>query len=265
MVTANADSHVFERAADLTDLRYHDRDGRPRLAYRHREGIGPTLVFLPGYMSDMSGSKANAIMAYAEAEDRACLLLDYAGCGASDGNFADQRITDWRDDVMDLVSALVLGRVVLIGSSMGGWLMLLCALAHPERVETLVGIAAAPDFTDWGFTQDEKLVILRDGRLEQPSDYDDFPYVTSRTFFDSGEANRLLGSEIAIDCPVRLIHGQDDRDVPWEYSVRLARQLRSADVHVTLVKDGDHRLSRIEDVARLLAQIEWLLESLKAS
>ncbi|QLC25570.1 alpha/beta hydrolase [Parasphingopyxis algicola] len=249
----------------MTELRYHDRKGRPRLAYRHREGIGPTLVFLPGYMSDMTGSKASAIMAYAEAENRACLLLDYAGCGSSDGEFEEQKLTDWRDDVMDLVNALVLGPVVLIGSSMGGWLMLLCALAHPERVSALVGIAAAPDFTDWGFTQDEKLTILRDGRLEQPSDYDDSPYVTSRTFFESGEASRLLGTEIAIDCPVRLVHGQQDRDVPWEYSVRLARQLRSADVHVTLVKDGDHRLSRVEDVARLLAQIEWLLASLKAS
>ena len=249
----------------MTELRYHERADRPRLAYRHREGIGPTLVFLPGYKSDMTGSKASAIMAYAEAENRACLLLDYAGCGSSDGDFEAQKLTDWRDDVMDLVNALVLGPVVLIGSSMGGWLMLLCALAHPERVSALVGIAAAPDFTDWGFTQDEKLTILRDGRLEQPSDYDASPYVTTRTFFESGEASRILGTEIAIDCPVRLVHGQQDRDVPWEYSVRLARQLRSADVHVTLVKDADHRLSRIEDVARLLAQIEWLLESLKAS
>lgn len=249
----------------MTELRYHDRAGQPRLAYRHREGIGPTLVFLPGYMSDMSGSKANAIMAYAESENRACLLLDYSGCGSSEGSFEEQKLTDWRDDVMDLVNALVLGPVVLIGSSMGGWLMLLCAIAHPERISALVGIAAAADFTDWGFTQDEKLAILRDGRLEQPSDYEGSPYVTSRTFYESAEASRLLGTEIAIDCPVRLIHGQRDQDVPWEYSVRLASQLRSDDVHVTLVKDGDHRLSRIEDVARLLAQIEWLLESLKAS
>ncbi|MBC2776203.1 alpha/beta fold hydrolase [Parasphingopyxis marina] len=247
----------------MTETRYHERADRPRLAYRHKEGIGPTLVFLPGYMSDMTGSKASALWAYAEAEDRACLLLDYAGCGASDGNFEAQKLTDWRDDVSDLINALILGPVVLVGSSMGGWLMLLCALAQPERVQALVGIAAAPDFTDWGFTQDEKLTILRDGKLEEPSEYSDAPYVTSRAFFESGEASRLLGTEIAIDCPVRLIHGQADQDVPWEYSVRLARQLRSSDVQVMLVKDGDHRLSRIEDVARLLAQIEWLLESLK--
>ncbi len=249
----------------MTDIRYHERENRPRLVYRHLEGIGPTLVFLPGYMSDMTGSKANAVMAYAEAEGRACLLLDYAGCGASDGDFREQTLSLWRDDVMGLINALVLGPVVLIGSSMGGWLMLLVAKAHPERVRALIGIAPAPDFTDWGFTQDEKLTILRDGRLEQPSDYADSPYITTRAFFEDGEAHRMLGTEIAIDCPVRLSHGQADRDVPWEYSVRLARQLRSADVQVTLVKDGDHRLSRIEDVARLLAQIEWLLESLKAN
>lgn len=249
----------------MTDVQYHDRTGRPRLAFRHREGIGPTLVFLPGYMSDMTGSKAQALWAYADAEDRACLLLDYAGCGASDGDFAAQKLTDWRDDVMDLVNAHVLGPVVFVGSSMGGWLMLLCALVHPQRIAALVGIAAAPDFTDWGFSQEDKLTILRDGRLEEPSAYDEAPYVTSRVFFESGEANRLLGAEIQLDMPVRLFHGQHDQDVPWEYSLRLARQLRSSDVHVTLVKDGDHRLSRVADIARLLAQIEWLLESLKAS
>lgn len=249
----------------MTELRHHERVGRPRLAYRHIEGEGPTLVFLPGYMSDMAGSKAQALMAYAESEGRACLLLDYAGCGSSDGEFEAQRLTDWRDDVIDLINAHVLGQVVLVGSSMGGWLMLLVALAHPERVAALVGIAAAPDFTDWGFSQDEKLAILRDGRLEEPSEYSDSPTVTTRAFFESGEASRVLGTEIAIDCPVRLIHGQQDRDVPWEYALRLARALRSADVHVMLVKDGDHRLSRVEDIARMLAQIEWLLDSLKAS
>lgn len=247
----------------MADIQYHERAGKPKLAYRHHPGNGPTLVFLPGYMSDMEGAKAAAIMAYAEAENRGCLLLDYAGCGQSDGDFEEQTLTGWRDDVLDLVNAHVLGPAVFVGSSMGGWLMLLCALAAPERVAALVGIAAAPDFTDWGFTQAEKLSILRDGRLEQPSDYADSPTVTTRAFFESGEASRLLGTTIAIDCPVRLIHGQADRDVPWEYSVRLARQLRSDDVHVMLVKDGDHRLSRVADIARLLAQLEWLLDSLE--
>lgn len=249
----------------MQQTQYYERADRPGLAYLHRQGIGPTLVFLPGYMSDMTGTKANAVMAYAEAEGRACLLLDYAGCGASDGVFGEQKINHWRDDVMDLVNGLVLGPVVLIGSSFGGWLMLLCALAFPERVAGLVGIASAPDFTDWGFSQEEKLTILRDGQLARPTEHGDAPQVTSRGFFESGEANRLLGMEIAVDCPVTLIHGQQDRDVPWEYSVRLARQLRSSNVQIRLTKDGDHRLSRIEDIARMLAEIEWLLESLKAS
>lgn len=247
----------------MAGIEFYNRVEKPRLAYRHHPGRGPTLVFLPGYMSDMAGSKAEAMLAYAEAEGRSCLLLDYAGCGKSDGDFEKQSLTDWRDDVLDLVNALVLGPVVFVGSSMGGWLMLLCALAAPERVAALVGIAAAPDFTDWGFTQAEKLAILRDGRIEQPNDYVDTPTVTTRAFFESGDANRMLEGEIAIDCPVRLIHGQNDRDVPWEYSVRLARQLRSADVHVILVKDGDHRLSRVADIARMLAQLEWLLDSLE--
>ncbi len=249
----------------MTEVRFLDRAERPRLAYRHLKGAGPTLVFLPGYMSDMTGHKARAVMAYAEAEGRACLLLDYSGCGMSGGAFEDQTLTGWRDDVIALIEAQVEGDVVLIGSSMGGWLMLLCALALPERVAALVGIASAPDFTQWGFTDEQRSKILAEGKIEEPSDYGDEPYVTSRAFLESGDANLLLAGEIGIDCPVRLIHGQRDADVPWEYSVLLSHQLRSSDVHVMLVKDGDHRLSRIEDVARLLAQIEWLVESLKGS
>lgn len=248
----------------MPDIRFYERANRPRLAFRHSAGHEPMLVFLCGYMSDMSGTKASALMDRAQAEDRACLLLDYAGCGASDGVFGEQRLTDWRDDVIGLIEAHAPGPVVLVGSSMGGWLMLLCALAHPERIAGLVGIAAAPDFTDWGFTQEQKLIILREGRLVQPPDYGE-PTVTSRAFFESGEASRVLGAEIAIDCPVRLIHGQRDQDVPWEYSLRLARQLRSSDVHLRLIKDGDHRLSRPEDIACLLAEIDRLLESLKVS
>ena len=249
----------------MADIQHHERASRPRLAYRHRQGRGPTFVFLPGYMSDMSGAKAIALMSHAEAKGHGCLLLDYAGCGASGGVFEEQKLTDWRDDILDLIEARAPGVVVLVGSSLGGWVMLLCALARPELVAGLVGIAAAPDFTDWGFSQDQKLVILREGRLSQPSDYGDQPVVTSRAFFESGEASRLLGADIAIDCPVRLIHGQQDRDVPWEYSLRLAGLLRSSDVHLRLIKDGDHRLSRPEDIALILAEIDWLLAKLKVA
>lgn len=231
-----------------------------RLAYALRHGTGPTIVFLPGYMSDMEGSKALALDAWAARTGRAMLRLDYSGCGASEGAFEDGTLTQWRDDVLHLIDTLADGPVLLIGSSMGGWLMLLVALARPDRVAGLVGIAAAPDFTHWGFSGDQKAVLREKGRIEEPSDYADTPYVTTRGFWESGEANRLLDAEIALDCPVRLLHGQADHDVPWEISLRLADRLRSADVQVTLVKDGDHRLSRETDIALLIATVERLLE-----
>lgn len=242
---------------------YLDRAARPRLAYRHVAGAGPTIVFLPGYMSDMAGGKATALFDRAAAEGRACLLLDYAGCGLSSGLFAEQTLLDWRGDVLDLIDAKIEGPVIIVGSSMGGWLMLLAALAltqrdGPGRVAGLVGIAAAPDFTDWGFTAEEKAIILAEGQLREDTSYSDQPYVTTRGFWQSGEANHLLDAPIALACPVRLLHGQADGDVPPEISLRLAAALTSDDVQVTLVKGGDHRLSRHTDIALLVDAVARL-------
>jgi pimeloyl-ACP methyl ester carboxylesterase len=241
---------------------YHlDRGDGLRLAWRRREGRGPTLVFLPGYRSDMEGTKALALDAWAEREGRAMLRFDYAGCGASDGEFDTQTLAGWRDDVLKMID-LVDGPVLLVGSSMGGWLMLLAALARPEHVKALVGVAAAPDFTAWGFTAEEKRKIREDGRLEELSPYDGDPYVTTRAFWESGEALRLLGGPIEIFCPVRLLHGLADPDVPWRVSLSLMEQLRSADVQAILIKDGDHRLSREGDIARLITTVSGLMERL---
>ena len=245
----------------MTDtIDYLERSGGERLAYRYvaPKGKGTTFVFLPGYKSDMDGGKAQAVARWAADNGRGVLRLDYAGCGASGGAFDDQSLTDWRDDVLFLIDRVTSGSLTVIGSSMGGWLMLLVALARPMRVKQLVGIASAPDFTDWGFSQEEKLTILREGRLERPSDYDDEPMTTSKTFWQSGEANRLLQGRITFDGPVRLLHGQKDADVPWEYTLELAKRLGSSDVQLHLVKDGDHRLSRDADISLLLDVIARL-------
>jgi pimeloyl-ACP methyl ester carboxylesterase len=233
-----------------------------RLAFRHLKGRAPAILFLPGYMSDMEGSKALALESWAAREGRAFRRFDYGGCGLSPGAFEEQSLADWRGDVLAMIDDLGDAPVVLVGSSMGGWLMLLNALERPERVAGLVGIAAAPDFTGWGFSEAEKETIRREGRLVQPTPYGDQPYVTTRTFWESGEALKLLHAPIAIDCPVRLLHGRADPDVPHTVSLALAERLRSSDVQTILIKDGDHRLSRGQDLALLTATLAQLLDSL---
>lgn len=233
-----------------------------RLAYRFSDGAGPLLVFLPGYRSDMEGGKAQAVFAHARAAGRACLLLDYSGCGASEGAFEDGTLEIWRDDALTLIDALwPEGEILPVGSSMGGWLALLVALARRERVAGAIGIAAAPDFTDWGFTDAQKAELRERGRIVEPSDYGE-DYVTTLGFWRSGEALRLLDAEIPLDCPVRFLHGQKDDVVPWSVPLRAAGMLRSADIQTLLVKDGDHRLSREQDIALLLRLIDGLLETL---
>ncbi len=242
----------------MSETRFHALPDGRRIAFRDNPGNGPALVFLPGYMSDMAGGKASAVFDWAVAHGRACLLLDYSGCGESEGDFAEGTLTRWRDEVLELLAAHCDGPVVLIGSSMGGWLMLLVALAAPERIAALVGIAAAPDFTDWGFDAGQKQRLAAGETLYEDNPYGPEPTPTHARFWQDGEANRLLDGTIALDCPVRLLHGQRDPDVPWQLSLRLAEALRSGDVQVTLIKDGDHRLSRDADIALLLQSLAAL-------
>ncbi len=247
----------------MSEVQFHCLPGGRRIAFRYTAGTGPALVFLPGYMSDMGGSKACAVFDWAAAQGRACLLLDYSGCGQSDGGFADGTLSRWRDEVLALIETYCpTGEVVLIGSSMGGWLMLLVGLAlPPQRLAGLIGIAAAPDFTNWGYDAAQKALLRRGETVFEDNPYGPEPSPTYPGLWADGEANRVLDGAIALSCPVRLIHGQADSDVPWEISLRLLRQLRSADVQLALVKDGTHRLSRPDDIALILRSIAALAGS----
>lgn len=239
----------------MSDTQFHTMADRRRIAYRFTPGTGPAIVFLPGYMSDMAGGKATAVFDWAKENGRACLLLDYSGCGESSGVFADGTLGRWAQEVQELVEAYCPGPVLLIGSSMGGWLMLLAALTLSERLAGLIGIAPAPDFTDWGTSESDQMALASGETVFKSNPYGPAPTPTHPEFWADGQTRLLLKGEIAIDCPVRLLHGQQDPDVPWEISLRLAEALRSADVQVTLIKDGDHRLSRDQDIALLLRTI----------
>ena len=238
--------------------RFHPLSDGRRIAFRHLAGGGPAVVFLPGYMSDMAGGKATALAEWAAYEGRECLLLDYSGCGESGGDFGQGTLSRWRDEVVALTEAHVTGKVVLVGSSMGGWLMLLVAQRLGERLAGLVGIAAAPDFTDWGYDDEQKAKLAAGKPVFEDNPYGPEPTPTHPGFWADGQALRQLEEDIPLDCPVRLLHGQDDADVPPEVSLRLSAALRSSDVQVTLVKGGDHRLSREQDIALLLRTVAAL-------
>ena len=242
----------------MTDVARFTLPSGQRMAYRHLPGTSPTIIFLPGYMSDMAGGKAQAVLEWAREQGRACLLLDYTGCGESDGTFADGRLSKWRDEITALIDHIGIDAVQLVGSSMGGWLMLLLAEALGDRAKALVGIAPAPDFTEWGLSQSQRIELAAGRTIYEDNPYGPEPTPTHAGFFSDAERHKRLASGIAFDGPVRLIHGQADADVPWEISINLARALRSADVQVHLIKDGDHRLSRPADIALLLRELAGL-------
>lgn len=239
-----------------------DRGDGIELAWARLDGKSPTIVFLPGFNSDMAGIKATSLRDWCAATGRAMLRLDYSGHGESGGAFTDGSIGRWMRDALLLIDRLTTGPLLLVGSSMGGWISLLIALRRPERIHAIVGIAAAPDFTEslmWnGMTAAEQAALMATGRREVPSDYGD-PYIITRGLIEDGRNHLLLANPLAITCPVRLLQGQRDDDVPWRQALTLAEQLASEDVEVILLKDGDHRLSRASDIALLGRTVAALL------
>ena len=233
------------------------------VAYRFLPGDAPTVVFLCGYASEMTGTKARFLHRVCAEAGHAYLRFDYRGRGASSGRFEDGTIGSWTEDACAVIEAATRGPLVLVGSSMGGWIMLLVARRLPERVRALVGVAAAPDFTEdrmlARMSHDERRTLETRGVLRVPSRYSDDPYPVTMRLVEDARERLQLRDRIPIDCPVRLIHGYRDDDVPWSTSLRLASRLRSDDVAVEIVRDGEHRLSRNADLARLARTLHGVL------
>ncbi len=247
-------------------LAYFDPGDGRKIAYRLRpaeaEVTGPTLIFLPGYGSDMEGTKALQIDGYAAAAGLAYLRFDYSGTGSSGGNFADGTLVRWLDEVVAMIDLLVDGPILLIGSSMGGWIALQVALQRPARVGGIVGIAAAPDFTDWGYTPEQRQSLLDTSRFEVANADGGPPLVTHARFVESGAALRMLHNPIAIECPVRLVHGDKDMDVPIGVAFKLLDSIHSGDVQLTIIKYGGHRLSKPHEIEVVVRAIAILAEKL---
>ncbi|HEX2113480.1 MAG TPA: alpha/beta hydrolase [Alphaproteobacteria bacterium] len=233
------------------------------IAYHSTPGKSPGVMFCGGFMSDMTGSKALALEAFCRERGQGFVRFDYAGHGQSSGRCEDGTIGSWTEDALAVLDRVAQGPQVIVGSSMGGWIALNLALARADRVTALVGIAAAPDFTEdliWHDLPTEAQMMLEtDGVIYEPSEYSDKPYPITMTLIHEARAHLRLRGEIAIDCPVRLLHGMVDPDVPWKRSLTLAEKLRTQDVRVILVKDGDHRLSREQDLALLTSTVGELL------
>jgi pimeloyl-ACP methyl ester carboxylesterase len=230
------------------------------IAYHALEGKAPGVMFLGGLMSDMSGTKALALEAHCRATGRAFTRFDYLGHGESSGAFTDGTIGRWHADTLHVLDSVTQEPQILVGSSMGGWQMLLAARARPERVAGLIGIAAAPDFTEdlmWQqFDDGHKARIRAEGILHLPSDYEETPYPITLALIEDGREHLLLRAPLALDCPLHLLQGMADKDVPWHTAIRIAEATDGGEVTVTLIKDGDHRLSRDADLARLLAAVD---------
>jgi pimeloyl-ACP methyl ester carboxylesterase len=249
-----------------------------RIAVRAEPGKAPGLVWLGGFKSDMKGTKAAALAEWARAHGRACVRFDYSGHGESGGAFTDGTIGRWLEETAAVFTAFCRGSQIVVGSSMGGWLALLLARELKRRADAgepaagsiagLVLIAPAVDFTEvlmWQkFPRKVKKEIEETGAWARPSDYSEEPYLITRRLIEEGRNHLLLGGTIETNCPVRILQGVKDPDVPWNHAVELVSRLARDDVVLTLVKDGDHRLSRPEDIERLERTIEELIAEIQA-
>lgn len=230
------------------------------LAYRHSAGEAPTVVFLPGFRSDMTGTKASFLEEHCRAMRRGYLRFDYRGHGASSGRFEDCCIGDWKVDALAMLDQVVRGPALLVGSSMGGWIALLCARDRVDQVRGLVLLAPAPDFTErliWKRLDEAgRRRLLEEGMIREPSPYGE-PVPITHHLIEEGRSHLLLDDgPIPIRCPVHILHGQQDEEVPFQLSLELAEKLETPQVTVELVKDGDHRLSRPEDLRRLARVVD---------
>lgn len=249
---------------------YLERSNAPKIAYIRQNGPKsdlPTVVFLHGYHSDMMGTKAQFLAAWCEARGQNFLRFDYSGHGQSEGKFEDGTIGSWAQDALDAVDRLTTGKILLVGSSMGGWLAFLTALSRPKRVMGLIGLAAAPDFTRWmqdGLSKEDKHSLIANGYFLRPSDYGE-PYKVTKKFLDDGDQHCLLDMPIRLFFPVRLLQGMKDDDVPWQTAHRIANAISGEDKKVFLLEGGDHRLSRDEDLKLLGQQVAELSDTQRAA
>ncbi len=239
------------------------REDSLALAYDFLPGRAPVVVFLPGLASDMGGAKAMFLRQVCAAQGQAMLRLDYSGHGASGGRFEDGGIGVWTEDAAEVIRAVTGSEnLLLVGSSMGGWIALLLALRFGARVESLLLIAPAPDFTELmirpALTPRHVQALAEDGVFFEPSDYG-APLPITRKLLEDGADHLLLGGRIDIPCPVCILHGMADPDVPWRHSLRLTECLESQAIELVFIKDGDHRLSREQDLSRLGGALRRLL------